>query len=183
MTDQEELELAELIGEFSEQLKEQAETLGEIVDKVEALTERLSQLEERLKKLEPDDTLDAFKKLLEEKKPDPFWPNPAPSVPVPWTPSVPHVPSIPWPDPNQPLIGIPNKCNVCGIDFGNGSGWGYVCGNLNCPTRVYAISGTATYAIPTQSDTNKVDFTTKGPTTTCGDQCACGQNPTCQCNN
>lgn len=39
-------------------------------------------------------------------------------------------------------LGSATACSVCGKDFGNKI-WGYVCSNVNCPTRAVAYSGGA----------------------------------------
>lgn len=151
MTEQEELELSELIGEFSEQLKEQFKTIEEIANKIEDLYDQLTKAEERLKKLEPDETLEQLKKFLEENKPAPV----PPAFPAPF-----------WPDPNS------------------NNWWSYSCGRIDCPTRVYTTSGVSVASgigtnIPSKTT---IDFNEDTTIKCDGSTCACGQNPTCQCN-
>ena len=40
---------------------------------------------------------------------------------------------------DDPAKAYPNKCSVCGRDWGTGA-WGYVCHNEKCPSKVTASS-------------------------------------------
>jgi hypothetical protein len=39
--------------------------------------------------------------------------------------------------PVTPSIRASNRCNTCGIDFGDKT-WGYVCNHPNCPSKITA---------------------------------------------
>lgn len=67
----------------------------------------------------------------------------------------------PVPDPIWPNFQT-NKCRDCGIEIGPNN-WGYTCSRSICPQRVFA-------------------YTTAIPSVGISTTCACGQNPTCQCN-
>ena len=137
-----ETELAELLIEIAQALDESHATVNALTEKVNNLIKTVDGLNARIKKLESNDTFDIFKDDSSKKKPSP-WPLP---------------PVSPWPTP-LPWKAV-DRCQVCGIEWGNGS-WGYACNQVNCPSRGISWSTTS----PQLSST-----------------CACGQNVTCQCN-